>query len=124
MRDPLALDAGLVIYGGVLAIVVGASIVSDTGALSTPAVVAGVVATLTVAGLATVAGGRVVQWFDTSADTSRERARYVLPLVALVVVRLFVLPLLPPVAFHGLFGVTVAMVAVGGGRAAWRAWDG
>ncbi|NLV07703.1 hypothetical protein GOC83_16330 [Haloarcula rubripromontorii] len=118
MRDPLAVDALLVFFGGVFA-VVGWAVISSNGApLSLSAAGAGVAGTVV---LAALVGRYYVQlsglwrWVSSPAETPRERARVGLLIVTAIFARLS-LTLLPDTAIPALFGGAVAMVALGFGH--------
>ncbi|MBX0296286.1 hypothetical protein [Haloarcula nitratireducens] len=113
MRDPLALDALLVVFGGSVAILTGAVIHADGGSLAVPVALAGVAVTLTAALLARRFASRIDvpdYWRTEPAETLRKRALLALSMIALVFVRLFVLPLLP---LDWIFGTAATVAAVG-----------
>ncbi|AHB67429.1 hypothetical protein HISP_01965 [Haloarcula hispanica N601] len=122
MRDPLAVDALLVFFGGVFAVVSWAALTSNQTSLSLSAAGAGVAGTVV---LAVLVGRYYAQlpafgrWVSSPAETPRARARVALLIVAAILVRLS-LGLLPDTAIPALFGVAVAMVALGLGHSLWR----
>ncbi|EMA28950.1 hypothetical protein [Haloarcula japonica] len=122
MRDPLAVDALLVFFGGVFAVVSWAAITSNEAPLSLPAAGVGVAGTVV---LAALAGHYYPQlsalwrWVSSPAETTRERARVALLIVAAILARLS-LGLLPDTAIPALFGVALALVALGLGHGIWR----
>ena len=122
MRDPLAVDALLVFFGGVFAIVGWAAITSNEVPLSLPAAGAGAAGTVVLAAIVgryyaklSAFGRRVV----SPAETPREQARVALLIAAGILARVS-LGLLPDTAVPALFGVAVAMVALGLGHCLWR----
>ena len=124
MRDPLAVDALLVFFGGVFAVVSWAAITSNQTPLTLSAAGAGVAGTVV---LAVLVGRYYAQlsalWRRVSspAETPRERARVGALIVAVILARLS-LGLLPDTAIPAFFGVAVAMVALGLGHGLWR-WN-
>jgi len=123
VRDPLALDATLVVFGGTLTLLTGAALYADGARPNVLAV--GIGATVTAGCAAAVWWHReqladAIRWAAEPAETPRERARYVLPLFGLVLARFLVLPLLPPVALHGFAGAMAALTLLGAGRALHR----
>ena len=127
MRDPLAIDAILVIFGGTLTVVSGAVLYANDGQVNVPAVLAGVVLTLACAAVVWSVRERLTAPLSRATEpteTPRQRARYVLPIVGLVLVRFLVLPLLPPVTLHGFVGAMATLVAIGTGRALYRGVGG
>ncbi|WP_058992934.1 hypothetical protein [Haloarcula sp. CBA1127] len=122
MRDPLAVDALLVFFGGVFAVVGWAAITSNAALLSLPAAGAGVAGTLV---LAAFVGRYYAQlsalWRPVSspAETPGERAQMGLLIVAVILARLS-LGLLPDTAIPALFGVALALVVLGFGHGLWR----
>jgi len=122
MRDPLAGDALLVFFGGVFAVVSWAALSSSEAPLSLPVAGAGVAGTVV---LAALVGRYYVQllalgrWVSSPAETPQDRAQVGLLIIVAILVRLS-LGLLPDTAIPALFGVAVAMVALGLGRSLWR----
>ncbi|WP_135303901.1 hypothetical protein [Haloarcula amylovorans] len=124
MRDPLALDALLVVFGGSVAILTGAVIYADGGSLVVPVALTGVAVTLIVALLARRFASHIDvpdYWRTEPAETPRKRALLALLMMALIFVRFFVLPLLP---LDGVFGAAVTAVVVGLARALTRTVSG
>ena len=120
VRDPLVLDAGLLVVGGSLAFLTGMILYADGGRPVVPVVAAGVALTLVCAVLVRQYWERlaaVADWFAGPAETPSGRLRYGLLILGALVVRLFVLPLLPAVTLHGFAGSTATMAVLGGGRA-------
>ncbi|MBV0925338.1 hypothetical protein KTS45_14120 [Halomicroarcula limicola] len=124
MRDPLALDALLVVFGGSVAVLTGAVIHADGGSLAVPVAASGVAVTLTAALLARRFASRIDapdSWWSEPAETPRRRALFALSVMALVFFRFFVLPLLP---LDVIFGAAVTTAAVGLVRALTRTLSG
>jgi hypothetical protein len=122
MRDPLAVDALLVFFGGVFAVVSWAAITSNEAPLSLAAAGAGVAGTVVLAALVGRYGAQLsALWRRVSspAETPRERARVGALIVVAILARLS-LGLLPDTAVPALFGVAVTMVALGLGHGFWR----
>ena len=121
MRDPLAVDALLVFFGGVFAVVGWAAITSNAAPLSLPAAGAGVAGTVVLAALVGRYYARLsALWRRVSspAETPRERAQMGLLIVAAILARLS-LGLLPDTAIPALFGVALALVVLGFGHGLW-----
>jgi len=126
MRDPLAVDALLVFFGGVFAVVSWAAITSNEAPLSLPAAGAGVAGTVV---LTAIVGRYYAQlsalWRQVAspAETPRDRAQVGLLIMVAILARLS-LGLLPDTAIPALFGVAVAMVALSLGHGLWRWYTG
>jgi len=113
MRDPLAIDATLVIFGGTMAVLAGTIVLTGERSPAGEAIVAG--ATLTI-GTAVVAHQFAPKFHSVErwlSETDRGQTTLVLLAVTAVVARLFLLPLLPGIAVDGMAGAAAAIAGVG-----------
>lgn len=124
MRDPLAFDAALVMFGVILTVVSGTALYANGGHPDMGAIAAGVAVTVTAALLAQQFGARLRAINSRLAELDRTlcgRAVLVLLVVVAVLTRLLVLPVLPEAVFHGLTAAAATVAGVGLSRALFRA---